>query len=203
MCAEVWTARDVLRRPAARNPAFALDILRGAYEKMPGLRLKILSQLMLVGAMLSFGSAHAATIVALGASNTFGKGVAREQAYPAQLEAILRARGHDARVINAGVNGETTGEMLRRLDQAVPNGTSVVILQPGGNDRRKGAEAERAGNISQIRNKLEGRGIRVVILENNMLRGLPHQPDGQHLTPEGYRALAQSLAARVTSAMGR
>jgi len=203
MCAEVWTARDVLRRPAARNPAFALDILRGAYEKMPGLRLKILSQLMLVGAMLSFGSAQAATIVALGASNTFGKGVAREQAYPAQLEAILRARGHDARVVNAGVNGETTGEMLRRLDQAVPNGTSVVILQPGGNDRRKGAEAERAGNISQIRNKLEGRGIRVVILENNMLRGLPHQPDGQHLTPEGYRALAQSLAARVTSAMGR
>jgi len=158
---------------------------------------------MLVGAMLSFGSAHAATIVALGASNTFGKGVAREQAYPAQLEAILRARGHDARVINAGVNGETTADMLRRLDQAVPKGTNVVILQPGGNDRRKGAEAERAGNISQIRNKLEGRGIRVVMLENNMLRGLPHQPDGQHLTPEGYRALAQSLAAQVSSAMGR
>jgi len=153
--------------------------------------------------MLSFGSAHAATIVALGASNTFGKGVARDQAYPAQLEAILRARGHDARVINAGVNGETTGEMLRRLDQVVPNGTRVAILQPGGNDRRKGAQAQRAGNISQIRNKLKGRGIRVVMLENSMLRGLPHQPDGQHLTPEGYRALAQSLAAQVMSAMGR
>ena len=48
-------------------------------------------------AMLSVGiaSADAATIVALGASNTYGKGVARNQAYPAQLEAILRAKGSD------------------------------------------------------------------------------------------------------------
>ncbi|MEH2623113.1 lysophospholipase L1-like esterase [Bradyrhizobium sp. AZCC 1719] len=37
--------------------------------------------------------AGAATIVALGTSNTYGKGVARGQAYPAQLEAILRAEG--------------------------------------------------------------------------------------------------------------
>jgi acyl-CoA thioesterase-1 len=39
--------------------------------------------------------------------------------------------------------------------------------------------------------------------ENNMLRGLPHQPDGQHLNPEGYRMLAESLAAQVASAIGR
>jgi lysophospholipase L1-like esterase len=36
-------------------------------------------------------SAGAITIVALGASNTYGKGVARSQSYPAQLEAMLRA----------------------------------------------------------------------------------------------------------------
>jgi acyl-CoA thioesterase I len=170
---------------------------------MRGLRLRTVIRLAVVGAMLSFGSADAATIVALGASNTFGKGVARNQAYPAQLEAILRARGHDARVINAGVNGETTGAMLRRLDQVVPKGTNVVILQPGGNDRRKGTEADRAASISEIQSQLKGRGIRLIMLENNMLHGLPHQPDGQHLTPEGYRMLAESLAAQVASAIGR
>ena len=170
---------------------------------MRGLRLRTVFRLALVGAMLSFGSADAATIVALGASNTFGKGVARNQAYPAQLEAILRARGHDARVVNAGVNGETTGAMLRRLDQVVPKGTSVVILQPGGNDRRKGTEADRAASIAEIQSQLKGRGIRLIMLENNMLHGLPHQPDGQHLTPEGYRMLAESLAAQVASAIGR
>jgi acyl-CoA thioesterase-1 len=46
-----------------------------------------------LGSLLLGGVAHAATVVALGATNTFGKGVSRSQAYPAQLEALLRARG--------------------------------------------------------------------------------------------------------------
>jgi acyl-CoA thioesterase-1 len=41
------------------------------------------------------------------------------------------------------------------------------------------------------------------MLGNGMLRGLPHQPDGQHLTPEGYQMLAQSLASQVSGAIGR
>src|ERR1700720_4489667 len=92
---------------------------------------------LLGGLALAPASADAATVVALGASNTYGKGVARNQAYPAQLETILRARGANVHVVNAGINGDTTEGMLRRLDRAVPNGVSAVILQPGGNDRRK------------------------------------------------------------------
>jgi acyl-CoA thioesterase-1 len=38
---------------------------------------------------------------------------------------------------------------------------------------------------------------------NGLLRGLPHQPDGQHLTPEGYHMLAESLAVEVAAALGR
>jgi acyl-CoA thioesterase-1 len=98
------------------------------------------SSIALLGAialLFAGGVADAATGVALGASNTFGKGVSRGQAYPAQLEVLLRARGISVHVVNAGINGNTTGEMLARLDSAVPKGTRVVILQPGGNDRRK------------------------------------------------------------------
>jgi acyl-CoA thioesterase I len=36
-----------------------------------------------------------------------------------------------------------------------------------------------------------------------MFRGLPHQPDGMHLTPDGYRMLAQSLASQVAGTIGR
>jgi acyl-CoA thioesterase I len=152
-------------------------------------------------AMLTTGlaSADAATIVALGASNTYGKGVARNQAYPAQLEAILRAKGLSVRVVNAGINGDTTEGMLGRLDSAVPDGTSAVILQPGGNDRRKG----RPDRTAEIQSRLAARKIPVIMLGNSMLGGLPHQPDGQHLTPEGYRMLAQSLASQVSGAIGR
>ena len=51
--------------------------------------------------------------------------------------------------------------------------------------------------------RLHARGIGLVMLENSMLQGLPHQPDGQHLTPEGYRMLAESVATQVASAIGR
>ena len=147
----------------------------------------------------AFTPASAATVVALGASNTYGKGVARNEAFPAQLENILRAKGLNCRVINAGINGDTTEGMLRRLDRAVPNGTSAVILQPGGNDRRKGSPDRTA----EIQSRLSARGIPVIMLPNNALSGLPHQPDGQHLTPEGYHMLAESLASRVAGAIGR
>jgi acyl-CoA thioesterase-1 len=148
---------------------------------------------------LAVASADAATIVALGASNTYGKGVARNQAFPAQLEAILRAKGSSVRVVNAGINGDTTEGMLQRLDRAVPNGTSVVILQPGGNDGRKNSP-DRSG---EIQNRLSARGIPVILLPNNVFRGLPHQPDGQHLTPEGYHMIAENLASQVAGAIGR
>lgn len=151
------------------------------------------------GVLLLVAPANAAMVVALGASNTYGKGVQRDQAYPAQLQAILRARGYSVNVVNAGINGDTTEGMLNRLDSAVPNGTRAVVLQPGGNDRRKG----RTDRTSEIQSRLRARGIPVIMLGNNMLRGLPHQPDGMHLTPDGYRMLAQSLASRVAGAISR
>ena len=167
---------------------------------MRGRRFGTLGCLAFLAAFtLGVGSADAANIVALGASNTYGKGVARNQAYPAQLEAILRAKGLNVRVVNAGINGDTTEGMLERLDQAVPNGTSVVILQPGGNDRRKG----RPDRTAEIQSRLAARHVKVVMLPNSMLRGLPHQPDGMHLTPEGYHMLAASLAPRILAAVGR
>ena len=54
-------------------------------------------------------------IVALGASNTAGKGVGTRAAWPAQLEAMLKAKGYDVRVDNAGVSGDDTSRMLGRI----------------------------------------------------------------------------------------
>jgi acyl-CoA thioesterase-1 len=162
-----------------------------------------ISGIVFVGLMPCWGAADAATIVALGASNTYGKGVSRNEAYPAQLEALLRARGYNIRVVNAGINGDTTASMASRLDTVVPADTSIVILQLGGNDRRKGEGAATARNFSAIESRLEARSVKVIVLENAKLRSLPQQPDGQHLTPEGYRMLAESLLPQVTGALGR
>ena len=178
----------------------AMRLRRGENMRSRAIRFGTLGCLALL-AMLNVGvaPADATTIVALGASNTYGMGVARNQAYPAQLEAILRAKASNVRVVNAGINGDTTESMLGRLDRAVPNGTRAVILQPGGNDRRKG----RPDRTADIQSRLSARGIPVIMLPNSLLRGLPHQPDGQHLTPEGYHMLAQSLASQVSGTIGR
>ena len=163
-------------------------------------------------ALCGFLSAAAqAQVVTLGASNTAGKGVAPQEAYPAQLEAMLRAKGYNGHVVNAGLNGDTTAGMLARLDSAVPNGTRVVILQPGGNDfvRRRGGlgggSEARAENVEQIVSRLRSRGVQVIMLENQTLGAVPaqyHQPVGQHLTPEGYRLLASWLLPQVAPALG-
>jgi len=156
----------------------------------------------LLGAVALSGFLSAAVqaqVVALGASNTAGKGVAPQEAYPAQLEAMLRAKGYNGHVVNAGLNGDTTAGMLARLDSAVPNGTRVVILQPGGNDLRKNAPNYSA----ELQRRISAMGIKIVMLPNSMLRGKPHQPDGVHLTPEGYRMLAQQLVGPVAAALRR
>lgn len=160
---------------------------------------KFLAPLVALGLLVLLGGAQAATVVALGASNTAGKGVSAGEAYPAQLQALLRARGLDVTVINAGVSGDTTGGMMARLDSAVPKGTRVVILQPGGNDMRKGAP----NYTAELQGRIRAMGARLVMLPNSMFRGKPHQPDGQHLTPEGYHMLAQQLVGPVAAALGK
>jgi acyl-CoA thioesterase-1 len=160
---------------------------------------KLFAALAALALLLQAGIAQAATVVALGASNTAGKGVSPGEAYPAQLEALLRARGMDVTVINAGVSGDTTGGMMARLDSVVPKGTRVVILQPGGNDLRKNAP----NYTAELRSRISAMGIRVIMLPNSMLRGKPHQPDGVHLTPEGYHMLAQEMVGPVAAALRR
>ena len=140
-------------------------------------------------------------IVALVASHTFGKGVERGEDYPAQLENLLTQKGFDVQVINSGVNGQTTGKMLERLEASVPPNTAIVILQPGGNDKRKGVENKRAGNIAKIQQRLKAQGITVIMMENPVFRRYPKQADGQHLTPAGYHDLALWVLPKVVAAL--
>jgi acyl-CoA thioesterase-1 len=135
---------------------------------------------------LSIGLAGSASaqIVALGASNTAGNGVGSSSAFPAQLEAMLRARGSSAHVINAGISGDTTAGMLSRLSSAVPEETRVVIVQYGGNDfRRNVSPSTRQSNIANIESQLRARKIRVVRADGYVRAAWQAgmvQPDGIH-----------------------
>lgn len=157
--------------------------------------------------------AQQVSVVALGASNTYGKGrgktpggVEPARAYPAQLQAMLKAKGYNARVANAGIAGDTTGGMLARLASAVPNGAQVVILQPGGNDARRGVGAgQRAANVAEIQRQLTARGVKVIILERilSLVPSSSRDPDGQHFDARGHAAVAAHLLPQVIAAIGK
>ena len=86
--------------------------LRAQRALLVGVSITLLSFVFLN----DIAAADVMNIVALGASNTAGWGVGSRNAYPAQLEAMLRSRGYDAHVANAGVSFDTTSGMLGRVD---------------------------------------------------------------------------------------
>jgi acyl-CoA thioesterase-1 len=144
--------------------------------------------------------ASAATlhIVAVGASNTTGFGVGSDHAYPALLQEMLRQKGLNATVTNAGVNGDVTSGMLSRLDAAVPNGTDLVILQPGGNDLRFfGTKAARTANINAMMAKLHARHIRVIVYDPDPVPPDFYQWDHIHFNAAAHAKIAATLAAQI------
>jgi acyl-CoA thioesterase-1 len=183
------------------SPMFETNRPRGIADRISRMLLAALA--IFVIAIPATCSAADKIIVALGASHTFGKGVERGEDYPAQLENLLTQKGIEVQVINAGVNGQTTGGMLKRLEASVPPNTAIVILQPGGNDKRKGVEHKRSGNIAKIQQRLKAEGITVIMMENPVFRRYPKQADGQHLTPAGYHDLARWVLPKVIAALPR
>ena len=139
-------------------------------------------------------------IVAIGASNTTGFGVGEQNAYPAVLERLLHHKGVDAHVINAGVNGDVTTGMRNRLDAAVPNGTDIVILQPGGNDLRFfGSKQARTANIAAMVQRLHARGIRVIVYDPDPVPRDFYQWDGIHFNAAAHAKIAATLAAQIAA----
>jgi acyl-CoA thioesterase-1 len=146
-----------------------------------------------------------AQIVALGASNVAGRGVSSSEAFPAQLERMLAAKGYNAHIANAGINGNTNSEMLARLDQAVPAGTRIVLLgMIGGtyNARRLG-QGDQKADLASIMAKLRSRGIKIIPVTGAGVGRKYLQADGTHLTAEGHAFLAARLLPSVMRALAR
>jgi len=164
--------------------------------------LFLLRAASLLAALALAGPLEAATmnIVAIGASNTSGFGVGAQAAYPAQLQALLRKKGINANVTNAGIAGDVTAGMLNRLNSVVPKGTDIVILQPGANDLRFfGTKAARTANIAAMSARLRARGIRVIVYDPEKIPADFYQWDGIHFNAAAHAKIAATLAAQISA----
>jgi acyl-CoA thioesterase-1 len=103
-------------------------------------------------------------IVAFGDSLTSGPGLRPEQTYPALLQDRIADSGHDQRVINAGVSGDTSSEALRRFDASLVPGAEILILAIGINDGLRGVPVPTVErNIATMIERAQARGIKVLL----------------------------------------
>lgn len=163
-------------------------------------------------------SPSALKIVAFGASQTAGKGVAPDDAYPARLAVLLQKDGFNVTVDNQGVSGDRLADEARRFESALPATTRIVLYQPGTNDcgkRSHISESDFREGIDAALSWMQAHHLLVLALDGGCHFGVleeesakydamyygkisagledMRQPDGQHLTPEGYQKLAEQM----------
>ncbi|MGE5535336.1 MAG: GDSL-type esterase/lipase family protein [Acidobacteriota bacterium] len=179
----------------------------------------------LAGLLVFACAAQARTIhiVAFGDSATEGWLVDRKDAYPAQLERVLRAKGYDVRVTNAGISGDTTKGALARFDEAVAPDTDIAIVELGTNDLRLHVPVRTMHkNLTEIVRTLRKRGIEVLLIGLGSLNlsriaettnvayaqwklppGKYRASDGQHFNAKGYRILLGRTLPQIEALIRR
>ncbi len=134
--------------------------------------------------------AEEVVIAALGDSLTQGYGLPAEQGFVPQLEAWLQARGHDVRLINAGVSGDTTAGGLARIGWTLTPDVQALIVTLGGNDLLRGLPPEAArANLAGILDAAGAAGVEVLLV--GMEAPLNYGPDYQ----AAFDAIYPDLAA--------
>jgi acyl-CoA thioesterase I len=134
---------------------------------------------------------RAPVIVAFGDSLTAGFGLPQGETFPVQLEAALKARGASVSVVNAGVSGDTAGAALKRLDWALPQDASAVIIELGGNDALEGIPTEAIKtSLEKIIEAVQAKGLPI------LLAGMeaPRNMGKDYVT--AFAAIYTDLAAR-------
>lgn len=116
--------------------------------------------------MLAISVAQAAPVrlLVLGDSLAAGFGLPHDQGFEAQLQAALAARGHDVRIIDAAVSGDTTAGGRARLDWALADGADAAIVELGANDGLRGVDPKAMkANLTAILDTLAARHIPVLL----------------------------------------
>jgi acyl-CoA thioesterase-1 len=103
-------------------------------------------------------------IIAFGDSLVAGYRLPSAEAFPVQLEKVLRGKGYSVEVIGAGVSGDTTEAGLARIDWTLADGADAVILELGANDALRGIDPARTRrNLGAIIERIEAKGPKILL----------------------------------------
>jgi lysophospholipase L1-like esterase len=125
----------------------------------------------------------------------FGDSLTEGMTYPLWLSQSLAQAGHPtSEWINAGVGGNTSGQMLARMERDVlAHDPQCVFFNCGGNDLAQGREAEIGSNVETILARLKEAGISGCVNGPPCMAG-EHVPRNEKLI--GINALLREKAAK-------
>jgi acyl-CoA thioesterase-1 len=83
-------------------------------------------------------AADAPAIVFLGTSLTAGLGLDPDLAYPAVVQQKIDSAGYHYHVVNAGVSGESSAGLLRRIGWVLSRPPALLVIETGANDGLRG-----------------------------------------------------------------
>src|SRR5262245_33886299 len=136
------------------------------------------------------------TVVFLGDSLTAGLGLEEGEAYPARVGEELAARGLPARVVNAGVSGDTTAGGLARLDWLLTQKPAIVVVALGANDGLRALPLPSIeATLREIVTRAKASGARVLLAGMRMPPnyGPEYTRDFEAIYPRLARELAVPL----------
>ena len=130
-------------------------------------------------------------LMVLGDSLTAGYGLPERDAFPSKLQAALRLSGINAKVINAGVSGDTTAGALARISWALSDKPTHVLVELGANDALRGIDPRTTRrNLGAIVEKLQAAGVKV------MLAGMYAPPNWGKEYAVDFRRLYPDIAKK-------
>jgi acyl-CoA thioesterase-1 len=112
------------------------------------------------------------TLLFLGTSLTAGLGLDPDEAYPSLIQRKLDSARLAYRVVNAGVSGETSSGLLRRVDWLLQQKLDVVVIETGANDGLRGVPVEAMReNLQQIIARIRAAqpSVKVVLVQMEAL----------------------------------
>jgi len=145
----------------------------------------------LLGGSVAAEAPKPIVVLAFGDSLTAGYGLSSHKGFTAKLEAALKAKGVSARVVNAGLSGDTTAGGLARLDWALEPKPDFAIVELGGNDGLRGLDPkETRANLDAILTKLKAKSV------PTLLAGMYAPPNMGPDYGKAFNALFPELAAK-------
>ena len=167
-----------------------LQIGYGAFAptRNRGLALIVVTTVFMAG---ESANAEPATIAILGDSLVQGYGLPAEQGFVPQLQNWLNLNNIEAKVLNAGVSGDTTAGGLARVDWTLTDDVDALVVSLGANDALRGLDPATArANLDGILNAADKRTIPTLLV------GIPapgnYGPDYKATFDAIYPALSQS-----------